>query len=94
MKYAWIKLNKEVFDINLMCELLNVSASSYYDWFKQQPSPRQLRKQELAKQVKTLFMASRCIYGTRRLKKDLSKLGFFCKPKEDWEPHERSAIKL
>jgi len=58
-----------------MCELLGVSQSSYYDWFKQQPSPRKLRNQELAIQIKTLFMASRCTYGTRRLRRDLDKLG-------------------
>jgi transposase InsO family protein len=58
-----------------MCKLLRVSSSSYYDWLKQQLSPIKLRNQELSKQIKILFMNSRCTYGTRRLKKNLCKVG-------------------
>ncbi|MCK4608163.1 MAG: IS3 family transposase, partial [Gammaproteobacteria bacterium] len=52
-----------------------VSRSGYYDWLKQYPSERQVKREALAKQIKDLFIESRSSYGTRRLKKALNKLG-------------------
>ena len=37
MKYAWIKKHKQLFPTAVMCRVLNVSTSGYYDSIKRQP---------------------------------------------------------
>lgn len=75
MKYAWIKEHKDKYDIALMCKILGVGRTSYYDWLKSQPSPRDLENQKLAMQIKEIFMESRCTYGTRRIKAKMNRSG-------------------
>lgn len=74
MKYAWIKKYQDEYDITLMCEVIGVGRTSYYDWLKSQPSPRDLEDQKLAMQIKEIFMNSRNTYGTRRIRKMLMRL--------------------
>ena len=60
MKYAWIKENSRRSNIELMCAVLGVGRSRYYDWRKNQPSARTLENKVLAVQIKEIFMQSRC----------------------------------
>jgi len=76
VKYAWIKAHKFEFCVTLMCKVLRVGRSSYYDWLSAQPSPRTLENQRIAAQIKELFMDSRMTYGTRRIKRSLAKKGY------------------
>jgi transposase InsO family protein len=75
VKYAWIKRHKAEFPVGLMCDVLAVGRSSYYEWLKPQLSPRTLENQKLAEKIKEIFMESRCSYGTRRIRKALMKRG-------------------
>lgn len=59
----------------MLCELLEVSRSSYYDWVKSSPTIRQLENQKLAEKIKIKFLEGRKNYGTRRIKKLLAKEG-------------------
>lgn len=58
-----------------MCNVLGVGRTSYYDWLKAQPSARQLEDQMLTSKIKTIFLNSRCTYGTRRIRKALINMG-------------------
>jgi len=58
-----------------MCQLLEVSRSSYYEWLDAEPSKRDLENKNLSEHIKMIFDQSRHTYGTRRIKKALSKLG-------------------
>ena len=58
-----------------MCQLLEVSRSSYYEWLYAEPSKRDLENKKLNEHIKMIFDQSRHTYGTRRIKKALSKLG-------------------
>ena len=58
-----------------MCNVLCVGRSSYYDWLKQQPSPRALENQKLSILIKEIFIESRCSYGTRRIRSLLIRQG-------------------
>jgi putative transposase len=71
VKYAWIKENRHTYPITLMCGTLNVSHSSYYDWLKKVPSALMLDDQRLSRKIKKLFIETKCIYGSRRLRKGL-----------------------
>ncbi len=60
-----------------MCQVLQVSRSSYYEWFNTGPSKRDLESKKLGEQIKMIFNQSRKSYGTRRIQKALAKSGRF-----------------
>ena len=76
MKYAWIQSHQSEFDIRLMCELLNVCRSSYYDWSQQkEPSPRTQENQLLSEKIKRIFVENKGRYGSRRIRRALVNQG-------------------
>lgn len=74
MKYAWIKAHQTEFRVNMMCRVLNVGRTSYYQWLHGEPSKRALENQQLAKQVKEAFIEGRGNYGARRIRRLLMRL--------------------
>ena len=71
MKYAWIKEHRPVFATVLMCRVLKVSRSGYYDWHNRKPSVRQQKREKLAQLVRMYYDRSRKIYGYRKVHEDL-----------------------
>jgi putative transposase len=63
--------------ILLLCQVLEVSPSGYYDWRKrhQEPGRRQKENQQLRQQIKTIHTRSRQTYGSPRILADLRKEG-------------------
>jgi putative transposase len=59
----------------MMCDLLGVSKSGYYDWAGREPSATALWRAELAVQVKAEFVASNETYGYRRIVAALARRG-------------------
>jgi len=61
----------------LLCELLEVSGSGYYDWQKRQlqPGKRAQENQILANEIKTIHSQSRKTYGSPRITNQLRKNG-------------------
>lgn len=59
----------------VMCHVLKVSRSSYYEWLVATPSARTLENQALSERIKAIFVENRCSYGTRRIRKALIKQG-------------------
>lgn len=59
-----------------MCKVLKVSRNSYYHWRRQQASGQsESRKQDLKKDIMTVFKDSRGIYGSCKIAKELGKKG-------------------
>ena len=57
-----------------MCRVLNVSKSGYYAWLQRQATPlseREIRNQEMAKQIFQAFVNSRGLYGSPRIQAEL-----------------------
>ena len=60
-----------------MCELFNVSRSSYYGWKNQtSPSARCLENEKLSKEIKRIFTTHKCRYGSRRIRQVLLNKGY------------------
>lgn len=77
MKYAWIKQHDTEFDVQLMCQTLQVSRSSYYGWFNQgSPSKRALENKALLQEIQLIFKQHKARYGSRRIRKVLLNLGY------------------
>ena len=67
MKYRWIHAEKADFPIAMMCRVLKVSRSGYYDWVQRKPSQRAERDVELKTKVIDIHKDSRGIYGSPRI---------------------------
>lgn len=50
-----IKENRSKFEVRMMCKLLGVSTSGYYEWVQRQPSKRECENKALAAQIKEIY---------------------------------------
>ena len=71
MKYAWIEKRKRLFPTAVVCRVLKVSTSGYYDSIKRQPSAQQLRRRSLSQAVAKSYFQSDRVYGYRKVYGDL-----------------------
>ena len=67
-----IKKNIDHFPVRMMCRLLLVSASGYYDWRDRSPSKRAKENAVLADKIKTIFDEEKQRVGAKRIKKRLN----------------------
>lgn len=73
MKYAWIQEHSNEFPVALMCKLLNVSRSGYYESLSAPESKRKLRREEITEAAVKYYYRSNGIYGYRKVYADLQK---------------------
>ena len=66
MAYRFIVSEKAHHDINMMCRLLKVSRSGFYDWLTRSPSDRQLGNQQLLDLIRQIH-AEHKDYGAPRV---------------------------
>jgi putative transposase len=71
MKYAWIKKHKRLFPTAVMCRLLGVSTSGYYDSLNRQPCPQQIKRRAIAQAAAVSYFESHRIYGYRKVYDDV-----------------------
>jgi putative transposase len=75
VRFAFIHERKEEFEVQRMCEVLNVSRSGYYAWRDRPASARQQRRVELTRQIHQVHQESRGTYGSPRITVDLQESG-------------------
>jgi putative transposase len=75
VKYACIKKHCNEFPIKLMCALLAVCRSAYYDWLQRQPTAGEIEDRRLMELIEMAFAKGRGTYGTRRIKQELAQQG-------------------
>lgn len=73
MKYAWIADHRDSLPVAVMCDVLAVSASGYYDWLDRPLSPRAERHQRIQQAVAQLHAESHGIYGSHKIAEELDK---------------------
>jgi transposase InsO family protein len=78
MRYAWIKQHDKEFSIALMCKVLQVSDSGYYDRLKRKPSAARQRRQIIAQAAARFYFESHRIYGYRKIYEDLRQANIDC----------------
>lgn len=64
MRYQFIQAECRDYSIELLCRVLEVSRSGYYDWRGRPKSKRVTENQRLVKQIKAFHCGSRCTYGS------------------------------
>jgi putative transposase len=78
MRYEFIQAHRQVFPIQRMCQVLQVSGSGFYAWLKRKPSQRAQVNEHLMRQIALSHETSRQTYGSPRIWADLQDLGFSC----------------
>jgi putative transposase len=73
VKYAWIRKHCDSFPISVMCEVLEVSTSGYYDSRERPPSPRAERHARIQDAVRRVHAGSHGVYGSQKIAKALRK---------------------
>ena len=67
MKYAWITQHRDSFPVAVMCDVLNVSTSGYYDSIDRPPSARAERHERIQQAVPQVHAESHGIYGSYKI---------------------------
>lgn len=75
-RYPFIKAHRKEYPVQLMCDILAVSRSGYYNWVDRPQSPQAQRRTALAVEVKAAFEESRQTYGSPRITRELAADGF------------------
>lgn len=78
MKYRAIKDHADRFSVSLMCRLLGVSRSGYYDWLERAPSMRACENRRLLVAIRACFARSQQDYGSPRITMELREAGERC----------------
>lgn len=71
-----IRRHEAEFAVSMMCRVLGVSRSGYYDWYDRHPSSRALEQQRLDEQVKHAFTAEKGRIGSPRIVQRLKAKGY------------------
>ena len=78
MRYRFIDAHQKTWPINLMCGVLSVSRSGYYDWSQRSPSLRAQANQALDERIQAIFAQHRQRYGAPRIVDALHDEGIEC----------------
>src|SRR5262245_30856323 len=76
--YEFIRAHRDHYDVQMMCRLLEVAPSGYYDWLKHPVSKRAQEDARLLRLIRAAFTASHGIYGAPRVFLDLREAGETC----------------
>jgi putative transposase len=79
--YRLIDAEKASYPISLLCRVLEVSRSSYYDWQDRPPSKRDRENAALTEKIRQIHNKSPQIYGYPRVHAELRALGVRCSRK-------------
>jgi len=77
-KYAFIKAHRNEFDTAMMCRVLEVSRSGFYEWLRKPLSDRAREDQRLLRLIRASYAASHGVYGAPRIFLDLREAGETC----------------
>ncbi len=78
MRYHMIQRCREDFPVSMMCRLLKVSPSGYYEWWSRAPSARSQDNVRLLRKVRQLHQDSDGVFGSPRIWEDLRYDGETC----------------
>ena len=67
MKYAWISSHLEEFDLNIMCDILNIPPSSYHSWANIDHTQREQKQHHDKQLIEQIFHYLKGNGGTRSI---------------------------
>lgn len=80
--YKLIDAQRDSFPVAVLCKVLSVSRSGYYDWRDRPPSPMRSREDAtLTDKIYEIYRRSRETYGSPRVHAELRSIGIRCERK-------------
>lgn len=76
--YAFIKAHRGQYRVRMMCRVLGLAPSGYYEWLHEPISKRAEEDARLLRLIRASFTASQGIYGAPRVFLDLREAGETC----------------
>jgi len=70
--------HRNEFDVNLMCDLLDVSRAGYYDWIERPPSASSIDRDKIVQAIRQAHVESHCRYGSPNIHRHLLEKGISC----------------
>lgn len=78
MRFQFVEVHREEFEVQVMCDVLDISRSGYYAWRSRSASQREMADAEYMEQIKEIFDESRHTYGYERIWRELQERGVAC----------------
>jgi transposase InsO family protein len=78
MRYHFIAQHKKAYPVTLMCTVLEVSTTGYYDWATSPTRPRAAANHQLDRAIQRVFTRHKARYGAPRITADLKNDGIRC----------------
>jgi hypothetical protein len=75
VKYQFIADESKNYTLKVLCRVLEVSRSGFYDWRGRPKSKRLLEDEKIVEQIKLFHCGSRCTYGSPRIHQDFKGKG-------------------
>jgi transposase InsO family protein len=75
MRYQFIRDEQENYNTDMLCRVLDVSRSGFYDWRGRPKSKHKLEDEKILEQIKVFHCGSRCTYGSPRIHQDFKAKG-------------------
>jgi putative transposase len=91
--FRLIDAEKASYPVSLLCRVLKVSRSGYYDWKNRSSSKRDRENAALTEQIREVHERSRGIYGYPRVHAELRALGVRCSRKRVARLMRKAGIK-
>lgn len=76
MKFAFVAAKSAQFPVRVLCNLLDVSRSGFYEWRTRKPCARDEDDAKLSIHIRAFFEASKRRYGAMKVHRDLLDAGF------------------
>ncbi len=76
--YEFIKEHRRQYRVRMMCRVLGLAPSGYYEWLHKPISNRAQKDARLLRLIRASFTASQGIYGAPRVFLDLREAGETC----------------
>jgi putative transposase len=76
--FGWIEERKGEWPVTQLCRVLEVSRSGFYAWRSREPSPAEVRREELTEQVAVIHAEVKARYGSPRMHAELAGRGHEC----------------
>ena len=78
MRYGFVARHRAVWPVRMMCRLLDISHSGFYDWCDRAPSKHCQDNDRLTARIRSSFLQSDKTYGSPRVWRDMYDLGETC----------------
>lgn len=78
MRFSFIDSVRKAYPLYMLCRVMQVSRSEYYNWRQHSNSTRAREQERLIPMVKEIYELSRATYGSRRIANELESNGIPC----------------